>query len=149
MSHPCPEALATVAYLYGEHGSDQHALHVASCPECSAIAAEHEAVAGAFAAGFAVTEARSAVVVALPPRRARYAAVGAFGSLVALAAAALVVARLVVGAARAPEPPATDPLAVAVPADTTDAADAVADAGLDVALDDLDLALASLELEPL
>ena len=40
----CPEATTTtIAWLYGE-ADDEHALHVASCPECAAVVEAHGAL---------------------------------------------------------------------------------------------------------
>ena len=42
----CPHATTdTLLWLYGE-GDEAHVHHVASCEECQAVVAEHEAVAG-------------------------------------------------------------------------------------------------------
>lgn len=76
----CPHAeTTTVAWLYGE-GSDEHALHAATCPDCQAVVALHEEVAHATAAPRRAPAGRS---VGAPRRRAW------IGLSVALAAAAV------------------------------------------------------------
>lgn len=61
----------TLLWLYGE-ASDAHAAHVAGCAECSAVLAEHEALASALGPALAAISAQPDVVPApTRPRRRR------------------------------------------------------------------------------
>jgi hypothetical protein len=125
---PCPHEPTTVAYAYGEAPED-HALHVASCPACAEVLALHEAVAGSVPL--------SALATAPTARRRRRWPRVLLGAALAAAAAA-------VGLALLPDPPAPAP----APAPGLGSwGPTGAPEPLDAALDDIDLELASLELE--
>lgn len=120
----CPHAATTtVAFLYGE-APDAHALHVASCAECEGVVTEHEQVATALAPTLGAIRSTG---VAPSPRRFGAVGVVAGGVLLAMAATVLLMLRI--------EPPPVEAPAAGVPD------------GFDVAIDELDLELTSLELE--
>lgn len=139
----CPHAeTTTLLWLYGE-ADEAHALHVASCAECSRVAALHADVQSAVApAAPALRRAssESAEVVSLPPQPRR--APWAWGAVL-LAASVL----LFLGTA---EPPSGEP----APGETP-MPDAVAQLDLplsdpdqlDLRLDDVDRQILDLSLD--
>ncbi|MEQ1508035.1 MAG: hypothetical protein ABMB14_37750 [Myxococcota bacterium] len=121
----------TVAWLYGE-APDAHALHVAGCPDCAAVADDHAGVVGALGPALgALRDAAEAPAREPVPRRSRWAIAG-FGLAVAAAAALAVSTRAI--------PPT-------VPSGATAAPTIAAIDTFDAALDDLDLDVATLEQE--
>jgi hypothetical protein len=54
----CDELNATLAWLYGE-GDEAQAMHIASCPACMAVVADHEQVLSAVTRSLPVSEASS------------------------------------------------------------------------------------------
>lgn len=138
----CPHEEATLLWLYGE-GDESHAEHVASCAECTLVAAEHADMVAMVGPVAHRLEAEDRHAVPEPANQSFSRLGNAFsllggGAVLALVAAALLVMFL--------------PSAPSVPGDATDTEVAVIDTDvlfsldeLDVAFDDLDDALDDLE----
>ena len=132
----------TLSWLYGE-GPESHATHVASCASCTAVVAEHEAVASSLGAALGAVAA-APISVARGPRVLPWV-----GGGLAIAAGLWLVARLVLG----PSPVVADATDGVVVADTDvathpgDAMAASSSDAFDLAIDHLDLEVATLELE--
>jgi hypothetical protein len=107
----CPHATTTtIAWLYGE-ADEGHALHVAGCPECAAVAEAHEVVLAQVMP--VMPRALPASVVGAAPRRRRSSRVWLMGVL-AVAAAVLLVVGVVAPPSSTPAPETvTDPGPVA------------------------------------
>ena len=138
----CPHKEATLLWLYGE-GDEAHAEHVASCAECTLIAAEHADMVAMVRPIAHRLEATDRLAVPEPANQS-FSRMGramtwlGSGGVLALVAAALLVMFL--------------PSSPSIPSDATDTEVAVIDTDvlfsldeLDVAFDDLDDALDELE----
>jgi hypothetical protein len=122
----CPHAeTTTVSFLYGE-APLAHAEHVAGCADCEEVVRAHTLVASALGPALGALSPRGQVPAVRPVRSPWPWAIGGV-ALAAAAAAALVLAQ--------PAPPVVGP------------PEASLDPGPDLALDDLDFELASLERE--
>lgn len=128
----------TLLWLYGE-ADDAHALHVAGCDACAAVAAEHASVTSALGPALAAISAGalSEPPIPAPRRRPRiqrivaWAAVLAAGALWTLSAAP-----------PADSPPEPDDAVAFAPPPRLNASDP-----FDAALDDLDREIERLSLE--
>ena len=130
----CPHAeTTTLAWLYGE-GDDAHALHVAGCPACQAVAELHEGVQ----AQVAPVLPRGSEAPVAPARRGRWWVAAA----VALAAGVLLA--LVPGGAVSEPAPVPTPVAEAVPSSMWSGDLELELADLDASLDVLAADLSSL-----
>jgi hypothetical protein len=136
---PCPHATTTtLLWLYGEAPED-HLHHVAACPACAAVVAEHEAVLAA-----AVPAAREAVPANQPAPTGRRWGAAAWGGAAALGALAVAAVALVVMAPRTVSDRGEDTAAHVDVARTAPSWAAPADDALESLHDDLDALEASL-----